>query len=121
MRIAQWLQKNEKVKEVYYVGLPEHPGYEINRSQSRGFGSMISFQTDTPQTARKVLEKIHLISYAESLGDVESLLTYPMLQTHGDVPEPLREKLGITDCFLRLSVGLENADDLIEDLRQALE
>lgn len=121
MRIAQWLQKNEKVREVYYVGLPEHPGYEINRSQSRGFGSMISFQTDTPQTARKVLEKIHLISYAESLGDVESLLTYPMLQTHGDVPEPLREKLGITDCFLRLSVGIENADDLIEDLRQALE
>ena len=121
MRIAQWLQKNEKVREVYYVGLPEHPGYEINRSQSRGFGSMISFQTDTPQTARKVLEKIHLISYAESLGGVESLLTYPMLQTHGDVPEPLREKLGITDCFLRLSVGIENADDLIEDLRQALE
>ena len=81
---------------------------------------MISFAVDSAGTARKVLEKIRLITYAESLGGVESLLTYPMLQTHGDVPEDVREQLGITDCFLRLSVGIENADDLIEDLDQAL-
>ncbi|MCI5698816.1 MAG: PLP-dependent aspartate aminotransferase family protein [Lachnospiraceae bacterium] len=119
-RIARWLKGHEKVRQVYYVGLPEHPGYEVNQNQSRGFGSMISFCTDTAGTARRVLERIRLITYAESLGGVESLLTYPMLQTHGDVPEEVREKLGITDRFLRLSVGLENPDDLIADLRQAL-
>jgi cystathionine gamma-synthase len=81
---------------------------------------MISFRTDCADTARKVLEKIHLISYAESLGGVESLLTYPMLQTHGDVPVEVREKLGITDDFLRFSVGIENVQDLIADLEQAL-
>lgn len=81
---------------------------------------MISFCTDTPETARKALERIQLITYAESLGGVESLLTYPMLQTHGDVPVEIREKLGITDSFLRLSVGIENKEDLIEDLKWAL-
>jgi cystathionine gamma-synthase len=120
LTIAKWLQKQEKIKEVYYIGLPEHPGYEVNCKQSRGFGSMISFRTDCADTARKVLEKIHLISYAESLGGVESLLTYPMLQTHGDVPVEVREKLGITDDFLRFSVGIENVQDLIADLEQAL-
>lgn len=120
LALAKWLQEQEKIKKVYYIGLPEHPGYEVNKKQSRGFGSMISFCTDTPQTARKLLEGIRLISYAESLGGVESLLTYPMLQTHGDVPKDVRERLGITDCFLRLSAGIENVDDLISDLAQAL-
>lgn len=119
--LSDWLKRQERVKAVYYVGLPEHPGYEVNKRQARGAGSMISFQVDTPQTAKRILEKVRLISYAESLGGVESLITYPMLQTHGDVPEEIREKLGITDCFLRLSVGIENADDLIADLKQALE
>lgn len=118
--IAKWLRNHKKVTKVYYVGLPEHPGYDINLNQSRGFGSMISFCTDTEQTARNALERIRLISYAESLGGVESLLTYPMLQTHGDVPESVRRQLGITECFLRLSVGIENVEDLIEDLEQAL-
>ena len=85
-----------------------------------GAGSMISFRTDTEETARKVLERVKLISYAESLGGVESLITYPMLQTHGDVPVEIRERLGITETFLRLSVGIENVDDLIADLEQAL-
>lgn len=118
--VARWLQKHEKVKKVYYIGLPDHPGYEVNRRQARGFGSMISFSVDTAETAQKALERIRLITYAESLGGVESLLTYPMLQTHGDVPVEIREKLGITDNFLRLSVGIENAEDLIADLEQAL-
>lgn len=120
LEIARWLQQQEKVKKVYYVGLPEHPGYEVNRKQARGFGSMISFQTDTEETARKVLERVKLISYAESLGGVESLITYPMLQTHGDVPVEVRERLGITETFLRMSVGIEHVDDLIADLEQAL-
>lgn len=81
---------------------------------------MISFRTDTAQTARDVLSRVRLISYAESLGGVESLITYPMLQTHGDVPVDVREALGITDTFLRLSVGIESVEDLIADLEQAL-
>lgn len=119
--LAGWLQQQEKVKEVYYVGLPGHPGYEVNKKQAKGAGSMISFRVDTADTARKLLERVKLISYAESLGGLESLITYPMLQTHGDVPEHIREKLGITDNFLRLSVGIENVDDLIGDLKQALQ
>lgn len=121
MVIARWLKEQEKIKKVYYVGLPDHPGYEINKKQSSGFGSMISFTTDSEETARKILERVNLIVYAESLGGVESLITYPMLQTHSDVPKEVREKLGITEAFLRLSVGLENVEDLIADLKQALE
>ena len=114
------LKEQEEIKGVYYVGLPEHPGYEINKSQARGFGGMISFHTDTAETAKRILERVKVISYAESLGGVESLITYPMLQTHGDVPAEIRERLGITDNFLRMSVGIENGDDLIDDLAQAL-
>lgn len=120
LTIAQWLQKHKKITHVYYVGLPEHPGYDVNLKQARGFGSMISFRTDTEQTARELLERVKLISYAESLGGVESLLTYPMLQTHGDVPVEVRERLGITENFLRMSVGIEHIDDLLADLEQAL-
>jgi len=120
LHIAKWLKQQKAVQKVYYVGLPEHPGYQVNQQQARGAGSMISFKTDTQQTARRLLERIKLIAYAESLGGVESLMTYPMLQTHGDVPLELRQKLGITDDFLRLSVGIEHAEDLINDLIQAL-
>lgn len=121
LAIAEWLKEQDKITEVYYIGLPEHPGYEINRKQATGAGSMISFKTDTEVTARKMLEKLKLIQFAESLGGVESLITYPMFQTHGDVPVEKREKLGITENFLRLSVGIENVEDLIGDLKQALE
>lgn len=119
-KIAAFLRDHSKVKQVYYVGLPEHPGFEVNAKQARGAGSMISFRVDTEETARNVLERVKLINYAESLGGVESLITYPMLQTHGDVPVEIREKLGITETFLRLSVGIEKAEDLIADLEQAL-
>lgn len=119
-KLASWLKEHPKVKQVYYVGLPEHPGFEVNCKQSRGAGSMLSFRVDAEETARGVLERVKLISYAESLGGVESLITYPMLQTHGDVPVEIREKLGITETFLRLSVGIENVEDLIADLEQAL-
>lgn len=120
LQIAKFLSHHKKVKKVYYVGLPEHPGYEINLKQARGFGSMISFATDTEETAKQVLEKVKVIAFAESLGGVESLITYPMMQTHADVPVEVRERLGITENFLRLSVGIENAEDLIADLEQAL-
>ncbi|MDF2473116.1 MAG: cystathionine gamma-synthase [Anaerocolumna sp.] len=121
MGIAQWLKSHSKVASVYYVGLPTHPGYELNKKQSSGYGSMISFHVDSKETAILLLEKVQLIQYAESLGGVESLITYPMLQTHADVPVEEREAKGINDCFLRLSVGIEYIDDLLMDLEQAFE
>ena len=120
LKIANWLKSQDKVKDVYYVGLPENPGYETNKKQARGAGSMISFRVDSSKTAERILERVKLISFAESLGGVESLITYPMTQTHLDVPEEIREKLGITDTLLRMSVGIENIDDLIADLDQAI-
>lgn len=120
-KIAVWLQQQPQVKQVYYPGLPSHPGYAISKAQATGFGAMLSFETDTVQTAMTLLERVRVIEYAESLGGVESLMTFPMLQTHADVPQAEREAKGITDRLLRLSVGLEAAEDLIEDLKQALE
>jgi cystathionine gamma-synthase len=119
LRLARWLMAQKKVKAVHYVGLPSHPDYEVSKRQAAGFGSMISFETDSAETARRILSKVSLIQYAESLGGVETLITYPMLQTHADIPREEREAKGINDKLLRLSVGLESADDLINDLRQA--
>lgn len=119
--LAQALQRNPHVTQVYYVGLPDHPGYEVNRSQTSGFGGMLSFRTDSEETAIRVLDKVKVITFAESLGGTETLLTYPLTQTHPDVPQELRDHLGINETLLRLSVGLENADDLLADLEQALE
>jgi cystathionine gamma-synthase len=117
--IAEWLEKQEKVKAVYYIGLPSHPGYEVNQKQASGSGGMISFHVDSAQTAVRILNKVRVIRYAESLGGVESLITYPMLQTHADIPEEEREAKGINHTLLRLSVGIEHIDDLLEDLEQA--
>ncbi len=121
MKVSQWLLSHKKVKAVHYVGLPTHPDYEISLKQTTGFGSMISFETDSEETAIRVLSKVSVIQYAESLGGVETLITYPMLQTHADIPEEEREAKGINERLLRLSVGLESADDLIHDLEQAFE
>ena len=121
LKVARCLTGQPQVSKVFYPGLPEHPGYEISQRQSRGAGSMISFRTDNVKTARRVLENVKLITFAESLGGTESLITYPMLQTHPDVPQAMREHLGITETLLRLSVGLEHVDDIIADLAQALE
>lgn len=120
LAVATWLKQQPKVKKVYYVGLPEHPGYEVNRKQSRGSGAMLSFTVDSAETALQILARVRIITFAESLGGPESLITLPATQTHADVPKEDREKLGITDAFLRMSVGLENADDLISDLEQAM-
>lgn len=120
VKIAGWLKKQKSVVRVIYPGLPEHPGHEVQKRQARGFGAMLTFQTDTTEKALSVLSRVRLIQYAESLGGVESLITYPTTQTHADVPEEIRLKNGITPATLRLSVGIENADDLISDLEQAL-
>ena len=120
LAIANWLKSQEKVTKVYYVGLPEHPGYDVNASQSRGSGAMLSFTVATPELAQQVLAKVKIFTFAESLGGPESLITFPATQTHADVAEEERNRLGITDCFLRMSVGLEKAEDLIADLDQAL-
>ena len=118
--IAKWLKNHPKVTAVHYVGLPEHPGYAVNAKQSRGSGAMLSFAVDSHETALQVLANVKIITFAESLGGPESLITLPVTQTHADVPEAERLKLGITDSLLRLSVGLENVQDLIADLAQAI-
>ena len=120
LRIAEALKANPHVTDVFYVGDPEHPDYDLSRRQTTGFGAMISFKTDTHERALAVLERTKLILFAESLGGTESLVTYPLVQTHGSIPPEMREALGIDDRLLRLSVGIEDIDDLLADLEQAL-
>lgn len=115
-RIAEWLACQEAVTRVIYPGLPEHPGYEIMKKQARGFGAMITFQLKSKEFALTILEKVKMIKFAESLGGVETLITYPATQTHADVPKEIREKNGITDATLRLSVGIEDVEDLLDEL-----
>ena len=119
-KIAEYLRRHDKVKKVYYAGLADRPDIEISKKQSSGFGGMISFETDGETTAINVLERVKLIMFAESLGGVETLITYPITQTHADMSKEKRDKNGINERLLRLSVGIEDADDIIEDLKQAL-
>lgn len=116
-KLALWLAKNKRIKKVYYAGLPSSKGYQIMKKQSKGFGGMISIELESSSLAKKVLKEVKVFQYAESLGGVESLITYPMLQTHADVPKEEREARGINDRFLRISIGIENIEDLIEDLK----
>ena len=120
MQIATWLEAHPRVGTVYYPGLASHPGHQLTRRQCKGFGGMLSFRVASPEHARQVLQRLQLISFAESLGGVESLMTLPALQTHGDIPVEERERLGICESLLRLSVGIESVDDIIADLEQAL-
>lgn len=119
-QIAQWLCNHPKVTHVYYPGLPHHPGFQRHHAQAKGAGGMVAFSVASPEIARKVLENVRLFSFAESLGGVESLITYPKLQTHAHIPEETLVRLGIDDTLLRISVGIEHAGDLIQDLEQAL-
>lgn len=119
--LAEWLSNHPKVTQVLYPGLPGFKNKDIHDKQSRGTGAMLSFYTDTHETALKVLKSVKLIRFAESLGGVESLITYPATQTHCDLTEEERNSRGITNCLLRLSVGIEDAGDLIADLEQALD
>ncbi len=118
--IALWLEQHPKVTDIYYPGLEQHPGHELSRKQASGFGGMLSFRVESDELARSILKRLQLISFAESLGGVESLMTLPAVQTHGDIPEAERQRLGICESLLRLSVGTESVEDIIADLEQAL-
>ncbi|TWH47629.1 PLP-dependent aspartate aminotransferase family protein [Sporomusa sp. KB1] len=121
LAIAKWLTAHPNVTKVYYPGLADHPGREIQESQAAGYGGMLSFVVAHPHLPAQVLRKVKVLQFAESLGGVESLITFPAVQTHADIPADTRERLGISDCLLRLSVGIEDVEDIIADLAQALE
>jgi cystathionine gamma-synthase len=120
-RIAEFLLEHPLVEDVYYPALEHHPGHAIQRKQSSGNTGIFSFRVKDARLVEPVLRNISLIAFAESLGGVESLMTYPAVQTHADIPEEIRRKVGVDDRLLRLSTGIEHAEDLIEDLSQALE
>ena len=120
-KIAQWLEDSGYVEKVYYPGLKSDPGYEVQKKQADGAGAMISFVLDKKYDYRKFFENIKLVTLAESLGGVESLACHPASMTHAAIPKEIREKVGIVDELIRLSVGIENVDDLIADLKQAIE
>ena len=120
--IANWLRNNPAVKKVYWPGFEDHPGYEIAKKQMRGFGGMISFElkNDNLDEAKRVLSSTHLFSLAESLGGVESLINHPASMTHASIPREERIKNGLSDSLIRLSVGIEDAEDLVNDLAKAI-
>ena len=121
LKIAAWLERHSKVRRVFYPGLASHPQHALAKKQMRAFGGMISAELDgTLDDARRFLERCQLFALAESLGGVESLIEHPALMTHGSVPADVRAALGISDTLVRLSVGIEDPDDLIADLDAAL-
>ncbi|WP_110933607.1 aminotransferase class I/II-fold pyridoxal phosphate-dependent enzyme [Paenibacillus bouchesdurhonensis] len=120
LAIAKYLQNHPQITEVFYPGLPDHPGYEIQNTQSSGNTGIFSFRVSDSRYVDPVLRHLKLIAFAESLGGVESLMTYPAVQTHADIPAEVRDAVGVDDRLLRFSVGIEHADDLIQDLEQAL-
>ena len=119
MALAQWLKTRPEVTRVIYPGLPEHPGHTLMKQQARGFGAMLTFEVRDKREVPVLLKSVRLIRFAESLGGTESLLTYPITQTHADVPPEVLAANGLTDRILRLSVGIENINDLRADLEQA--
>jgi len=121
-KIAEWLKSNPKVAKVYWPGFEDHPGYAVAKKQMRDFGGMISFElkNDTVEEANRVLSSTHLFSLAESLGGVESLINHPASMTHASIPREERIKNGLSDALIRLSVGIEDAEDLINDLNNAI-
>ncbi len=120
LRLAAFLRESPHVTDVIYVGDPDRPDYELTRAQTTGFGAMISFRLDTHERVTQLLDRVRLVLFAESLGGVETFVTYPLEQTHGSIPPELRARLGIDERLLRLSVGIEDACDLEADLAQAL-
>ncbi len=118
--VANYLSRHRKVKKVLYPGLPDHPQYELAKRQMKGFGSMITFETGSLKNARKMLRKVQVCSFGESLGGVETLISHPATMTHAALGEAGRKKIGLTDGMVRISVGVEDAEDIIADLDQAL-
>ncbi len=118
--VAAFLEEHPNVQKVYYPGLSSHPQHDLARIQQRGFGGMVAFETGSLENAKKVLENVKLCTLAESLGGVESLISHPATMTHASVPTEKRQSLGITDGLVRVSVGIEDVEDILEDLDQAL-
>lgn len=119
-QLAEWLNEREDIGKVYYPGLPDHPGHDVAARQARGFGGMISFDVGSGERAEQVLKKVRYFTLAESLGAVESLISVPARMTHASIPPKRRAELGITDGLIRISVGVEDISDLLDDLDQAL-
>ncbi|HEV2085974.1 MAG TPA: PLP-dependent transferase, partial [Gemmatimonadales bacterium] len=119
-RIAEWLTRQPLVRKVYYPGLPSHPQHELACRQMSGFGGMISLDLGDPGLARRFVEHTRIFALAESLGGVESLIGHPATMTHASVPPDMRQAMGLTESLIRLSCGVEDTDDLIEDLDRAM-
>jgi cystathionine beta-lyase/cystathionine gamma-synthase len=120
-QIVELLNGHPSVHKLYYPGLPQHPGHELAKKQQRGFGAMISFDVGSLERAQAVVRNVRIFTLAESLGGVESLISHPAIMTHAAVPKSDRDRMGVTEGLVRLSVGIEEADDLIEDVRHALD
>ena len=118
--LASWLEGHAKIERVYYPGLRSHPQHALACSQMTGFGGMLSFELGDPERARRLVERTRVFALAESLGGVESLIGHPATMTHASVPREMREAMGLTDSLVRLSIGIEDVEDLKEDLEQAL-
>jgi cystathionine beta-lyase/cystathionine gamma-synthase len=121
LAVAEYLARHPKVKEVLYPGLPSHPQYELAQRQMNGFGGMLGFDVGSFDEAQRVLNRVRLMALAESLGGVETLISHPASMTHASVPPERRAAIGLTDSLVRISVGIEDVNDLIADLRQALD
>lgn len=119
-RIAEYLASHRLVRAVYYTGLPQHPGRDVHLRQADGHGGLFSFRVVDPRLVEPLLRSLKVISFAESLGGVETLMTFPAVQTHADMPEEWRKRLGVDDTLLRIAVGIEHVEDLLADLEQAL-
>lgn len=120
LKVAEFLKDHPAVEKVYFVGLPEHPSYDVSKKQTTGFGGMISFTIKDVSKVEQVLCGGDMIMFAESLGGTATLITYPQTQTHASIPAEIRNKIGITDRLIRLSVGIEDAEDIISDLEKML-
>jgi cystathionine beta-lyase/cystathionine gamma-synthase len=121
LALAEFLKSHPRVSKVFYPGLPDHPQYDLARRQMHGFGGMLSFDVGTFENARRVCNRVRLMALAESLGGVETLISHPATMTHASVPPDRRVEIGLTDSMVRISTGIEDPQDLIEDLKQALE
>ena len=121
LALAEFLSAHPKVQHVHYPGLPSHPQHELAKRQMRGFGGMLAFELGSLEAARRLLNGVKLHALAESLGGVESLISHPATMTHASVPPERRAAIGITDGLVRISAGIEDIDDLKEDLTQALD
>jgi cystathionine gamma-synthase len=118
-RVAEWLRGHERVERVFYTGFEDHPQFKLSQAQTRGHGGMVSFYLKNPADVPVILRSLSLILFAESLGGAESLITYPLVQTHAAIPEAMRISAGVNDRLMRLSAGIEDAADITADLEAA--